>query len=88
MPRTLHFLLRSILSLATLALTFTVQAADTAKPTVYQGDAARGQPIAATVCAACHGPDGNSPLSANPKLAGQHAAYLFRQMQNFKANAG
>jgi len=86
MPRTLHFSLRSMLSLATLALTFTVQAAEPAKPTVYQGDAARGQPIAATVCAACHGPDGNSPLSANPKIAGQHAAYLFKQMQNFKAN--
>lgn len=93
MPRTLRFLPRSMLSLATLALTFTVQASEPnkpaapAKPAVYQGDAARGQPIAATVCAACHGPDGNSPLSANPKLAGQHAAYLFKQMQNFKANA-
>ncbi len=26
-----------------------------------------------TVCAACHAIDGNSIISANPKLAGQHA---------------
>ena len=37
-----------------------------------------------TVCVACHGPDGNSPTAANPKLAGQHAGYLFKQMKNFK----
>jgi cytochrome c553 len=30
-------------------------------------------------------PDGNSPLAANPKLAGQHTEYLFKQMKNFKA---
>ena len=31
---------------------------------------------AAEVCAACHGPDGNSPAPAFPKLAGQHASYM------------
>ncbi len=49
------------------------------------GDAVRGQPIASTVCAACHGPDGNSIGAPNPKLAGQHPEYLFRQMRNFKS---
>src|SRR3954468_12939523 len=34
-------------------------------------DASKGQGIASRVCAACHGPDGNSPTAANPKLAGQ-----------------
>jgi cytochrome c553 len=53
-----------------------------------KADAARGQAIASTVCAACHGPDGNSPLAANPKLAGQHTEYLFKQMKNFKAADG
>ena len=48
-------------------------------------DAAKGKEIATTVCIACHGPDGNSPTPANPKLAGQHAGYLFKQMKNFKA---
>ena len=87
MSRMPRFLPMSIFSLATLTLACAVQASEPAKSEVYQGDAARGQPIATTVCAACHGPDGNSPLAANPKLAGQHAAYLFKQMQNFKANA-
>ncbi len=34
-----------------------------------------GAVIAQGVCAACHGPDGNSPLPVNPNLAGQHAEY-------------
>jgi len=66
---------------------FGVQAADAAKA-APKGDAARGQAVAATVCAACHGPDGNSPAAANPKLAGQHADYLYKQMNNFKAAEG
>jgi cytochrome c553 len=49
------------------------------------GDAAKGQAIAAGVCAACHGPDGNSPLPANPNLAGQHPEYLVKQLQNYKS---
>lgn len=37
-----------------------------------------------TVCAACHGADGNSVISMNPKLAGQSSAYLYKQLSNFK----
>lgn len=33
----------------------------------------------ATVCAACHGIDGNSSTPIWPKLAGQHAEYMARQ---------
>lgn len=47
-------------------------------------DLAKGQQIAAQVCAACHGADGNSASPANPKLAGQHADYLYKQLNNFK----
>ena len=36
------------------------------------------------VCAACHGADGNSAISLNPKLAGQHPEYLLKQLTNFK----
>ena len=43
--------------------------------------------IAKTVCAACHGPDGNSSIPVNPSLAGQHASYLVKQLNNFKAGA-
>jgi cytochrome c553 len=54
----------------------------------YQGDPAKGKEIASTVCAACHNADGNSIQAANPKLAGQHADYLFKQMKEFKAAEG
>ena len=59
-------------------------ASETAKAAPV-GDAARGQAIASTVCGACHNPDGNSLLPVNPKLAGQHPEYLFKQMRDFKA---
>lgn len=39
---------------------------------------------AQTVCAACHGADGNSSITLNPKLAGQHPEYLLKQLKNFK----
>jgi cytochrome c553 len=49
------------------------------------GDANKGQPIAGSVCAACHGTDGNSPIPANPNLAGQHASYLYKQLADYKS---
>ena len=42
------------------------------------------QQVAQNVCAACHGADGNSAISLNPKLAGQHPEYLLKQLTNFK----
>lgn len=50
-------------------------------------DLEKGQAVATKVCAACHGPDGNSPAAINPKLAGQHPEYLAKQLANFKANS-
>jgi cytochrome c553 len=66
-----------------LAAAAPIHANETAAPP-YKGDAAKGQPIASAVCGACHGPDGNSVVPVNPKLAGQNADYLFKQMKNFK----
>jgi len=43
-------------------------------------DLAKGEKIAKQVCAACH--------AANPKLAGQFAQYLQKQLHNFKAQGG
>ena len=51
-----------------------------------KGDAAAGQTKAA-VCAACHGPDGNSPVDMYPKIAGQHASYIKKQLVELKAAA-
>ncbi|MES2832303.1 MAG: c-type cytochrome [Pseudomonadota bacterium] len=57
-------------------------AADPAKgETLYvNGDTARG--IAA--CVACHGAAGASTIGQNPKLGGQHEAYVYKQLVNFK----
>ena len=38
-----------------------------------------------TVCSACHGLDGNSVITANPKLAAQHPEYLVKQLTEFKS---
>jgi cytochrome c553 len=40
------------------------------------------------VCAACHGPDGNTPTGPDfPKLAGQHYDYLLHSMRAYKSGA-
>ncbi len=59
--------------------------ADPAKgSTLYtNGDPARG----ITACVACHGAAGNSTITQNPKLAGQHAAYLQKQLYDFRGPA-
>ncbi|HHZ70122.1 MAG TPA: cytochrome c4 [Methylococcaceae bacterium] len=41
----------------------------------------------AEACAGCHGQDGNSAMALFPKLAGQHPAYLVRQLMAFKSGA-
>jgi cytochrome c553 len=74
-----------------LAFAVTAHAADkpaSAEKTAAKVDAAKGQQVAAQICAACHNPDGNSTVAANPKLAGQHADYLYKQLKNFKADGG
>ena len=75
------------LTAALLAVAAIANASEPAKAP-YKGDPAKGKEIASTVCAACHNADGNSVQSANPKLAAQHAEYLFKQMQEFKAAEG
>lgn len=55
-----------------------------ATPALAAGDANAGR-SKAQVCAGCHGADGNATIPNYPKLAGQHASYLLKQLQNFKA---
>lgn len=52
-------------------------------PALAQGDAAAGQAKAAA-CIACHGADGNSTNPIWPKIAGQHAKYIAKQLADFK----
>jgi len=49
-----------------------------------KGDAAAGKEKSST-CVACHGTDGNSPTNLYPNLAGQHASYLEKQLQDYKS---
>jgi len=48
-------------------------------------DAAKGKVLSAT-CAACHGADGNSVNPVWPKLAGQGAGYLAKQLADFRSD--
>lgn len=48
------------------------------------GNATAGQ-IKAATCIACHGADGNSGSPQFPKLAGQNAGYLARELGRFKS---
>ena len=52
---------------------------------VAGGDAAKGKEKAA-VCSACHGADGNTPLSPEyPRLAGQPDDYLEKALRDYKS---
>jgi cytochrome c553 len=70
-----------------MALVYATLAQGAAPAPAPKPDLERGKQIAATVCAACHGPDGNSPAPANPILAGQHADYLAAQLAAYKSGA-
>ncbi len=48
-----------------------------------QADTLAGQEKSA-ICAGCHGPQGISINPAWPNLAGQHASYLIKQLQEYK----
>lgn len=48
-----------------------------------------GDPVAgkekSSMCQGCHGEDGNSATADYPKLSGQYAAYIIKQVNNFKS---
>lgn len=49
---------------------------------------AAGKEKAATICAACHGPDGVTAIDPSyPKLAGQYPDYLARALSDYKSGA-
>ncbi len=84
----------SIIALAATSLVASANdAAHSAKPAkadavkgeaLYtNGDAARG----IVACASCHGAAGNSTMSINPKLSGQHEAYIVKQLTDFTTPA-
>ena len=70
MPLTFH-------RLAAIAACITI-----ANHAAAQDDAATRK--LAETCAACHGPEGNSPSPAFPILAGQSWRYIYIQLKDFK----
>ena len=72
---------RSLL-LSLLLVAGGLQAQETQAPTP---DLAKAKELVEGVCFACHTVDGNSQISANPKLAGQVPEYIFKQLQQFKS---
>lgn len=68
---------RTSIALALLALAFGAQAQDLEA----------GKKKAAEVCAACHGPDGNSASGDFPRIAGQHKDYLAKSLRDYKSGA-
>jgi len=63
----------------TLAVAATVMMASP----VFAGDAAAGK-AKTGMCAACHGAAGISAVPMYPNLAGQKAAYIAKQLKDFK----
>jgi len=61
-------------------------AAPAAEAKPAKPDLAKGEATFTTVCAACHGADGNSGTPTFPKLAQQHPQYLIKQLQEFKSD--
>ncbi len=90
--------LAPLLVLACVAITSVSQVSAQEKPAVpatakaepqkaAQPDLAKGEAIFGGVCVACHGPDANSVIPANPTLAQQHPEYLIKQITEFKSGA-
>lgn len=50
------------------------------------GDAAAGEAKSA-LCQGCHGADGNSATADFPRLAGQYAGYIVKQVKDFQSGA-
>ena len=94
MQTKLTFSLKAALFSLFIAVSGAALASDPA-PKASKPDAAAGENLYAngdkdrgiTACAGCHGAAGNSGSGAWPKLAGQQAGYLVKQLQDFKSGA-
>ncbi|MET3435255.1 cytochrome c553 [Herbaspirillum seropedicae] len=90
MNRAFSPLLYSVFA-AFLAVASTADAADDKKAPV-KADPAKGEALYTNgdsarnivACVSCHGAAGNSTITQNPKLAGQHEAYIAKQLLNFR----
>jgi len=83
----------NVLAVAALSLASAFSVAHAEEQKVAKADAARGETLfnagvpanGVPACTSCHGTGGNSSMNVNPKLAGQHAEYIHKQLKDFKA---
>src|SRR5690606_31097035 len=52
---------------------------------VASGDMARGEELAMSTCAGCHGEDGIALVPGFPNLAGQQTTALFKQLHDYRS---
>lgn len=79
------------LFVALLAVTSLAHAAD-AKTPPAKADPAKGEALYTNgdnnrnivACVSCHGAAGSSTITQNPRLAGQHEAYIAKQLTDFR----
>lgn len=65
-----------------------IAAASCVAVSAQAADLAAGKAKAESVCAACHGKDGNTPIDPSyPKLAGQYRDFLERSLLDYKSGA-
>lgn len=74
-------------SLAVCLLASGAAAGEESSAAAAAGDPAAGQ-AKSTACVACHGQNGNSTNPAWPKIAGQHAPYIAKELRDLKAGQG
>lgn len=77
--RPLLYLVAQAAQVATLTLAATLSLGAAAQ------DLARANKIVEETCSVCHGIDGESASPAFPRLAGQHAGYIERQLRDYKS---
>jgi len=68
-----------------LFISLAIGADEKAQAPSSKPDLAKAQQTVNEVCAACHGPDGNSASPVNPSIAGQQADYLTLQLMHFQS---
>lgn len=74
------------LVLFTSTSAFAADSAEAIKQRSGSGNAAAGMDKS-MLCQGCHGEDGNSMETMIPKLAGQYAVYITKQLRNFQTGA-
>ena len=87
----LKSLLTALIAISSIAATAAYAAdapAAPAKPDPAKGEALYSNGDATrnlTACVSCHGAAGTSTITQNPRLAGQHDAYIMKQLKDFKS---